>query len=89
MKFSSCNLTARRVSAHFILVASVITTEFVTLTVTVFVKEAFKRRDGRPFSFDYPPMKNIFSTFPGFLKRLPEKLSLEFKLQLETVVSAT
>lgn len=54
-------------SAHAILVASVITTEFVTLTVTVFVKEASKLRcDPSLFLLFALLFKNIFSGFFGF-----------------------
>ena len=47
MQFASAealarNLTACLAPAQVVLVASVITTEFVTLTVTVFVKKASK-----------------------------------------------
>jgi len=53
----SRNLTAGHANIQVGLVASVITTEFVTLTVTVFVKKAFRPALGGALS---PFLKIIF-----------------------------
>jgi len=56
-------------ASHFILVASVITTEFVTLTVTVFVKKAFKPELASAL---FSVSENYFSTtsFPEMTSRI-------------------
>ena len=65
MEARLATLTARRVSPQFILIASVITTEFVTLTVTVFVKGAFRPALGRAL---FSLSEKLFSTIPAFTK---------------------
>ena len=64
----SRNLTALLAEAQVVLVASVIPTEFVTLTVTVFVKKAFKPDLARPL---FSLSEIYFSTgnFPGMSSR--------------------
>lgn len=52
-------MTAPLAKAQVVLVASVITTEFVTLTVTVFVKKAFKPELARTL---FSLSENYFAT---------------------------
>ena len=61
LEVQSLNLNACLALLNFILVASVITTEFVTLTVTVFVKKPLKRDSRSPFPAE---LKFIFGRLP-------------------------
>jgi len=61
LELESRNLNACLSVLDFSLVASVITTDFVTLTVTLFVKEALKPVSTAPFP---PRTKNYFRQLP-------------------------